>query len=216
MSTNKSSILIKVNNPFHRNYSRTSYYIKIGFTIKGEKIEVPAKVDTGATYTIIGTEIAGFLQFKDEIMHNYIAKGKAYDASDNDLDIYAYKVSNFKLSDDIIFPEVLINFSEKLGKKAVVGMDILSLFNFSYIKDPIGSNGHFEVFNYNEVLEKLYSSKVYNDLGYIRPDMVLLLDDAPQSSKEKSQLSTKKGKYTKEDIEANYMNKRIKEEKSRQ
>lgn len=172
-----SSELTKVENPFRGNRSRTSYYIEVRFEIDEGYVRIPMKVDTGAAYTIVGTNMDSIRDYKKEIMTKGESRRKAYDASNTELNLYAYDVRNFRLTKDIIFPKLQIHFSEELGKRAVLGMDMLSLFNFSYRLDNRGSNGVFAIHNYQTTMEKLLKSNLYKEYGYIRPDMVLLLDD---------------------------------------
>lgn len=211
-----SSLLTKIDNPFRGNQARTSYYINVVLNIKNAKLPIPMKIDTGATHTIVGTEIDAMSEIKDLLIHNSIKKGTVKDASGSDIFTYAYIVEQLKLSDEITLPNVEIYFSKQLKEKAVLGMDILSLFDFRYQLDKKGSNGEFWINDYQDAIERITTCGFYKNNNYIQSGMILTLDDAPQSSKEKSQLSTKKGKYTKEDLQANYMNKRIKEENSKQ
>lgn len=204
-----SSVLEKVMNPIHRNFSRTSYYIEVGFIVGKKYIEVPMKVDTGASHTIVGTEFDAIKNHKREIWTNYLHEDDVYDAQGKPLKVYAYKVSQFKLTEDIIFPKIQIWFSDQLKEKAVLGMDVLSLFNFKYTLDKHSSNGTFEIIDYPTTMKKLLESQSYENKGFIMPGGVFTINDTPQTS-------VKTPQYTKEDLEANYINKMIKEEKNKQ
>lgn len=65
-------------------------------------------------------------------------------------------------------------------------MDMLSLFEFKYTIEPNSTNGKFEIINYHKALKGIFNSGDYKNWGYVRPDIVLAIDNSVQLSKKKS------------------------------
>ena len=172
------SELVKVGNPFnHNSMSRASYYTNVDFKILGKTVDIKVKVDTGASYTVVGLGKEELRRFKDIISSNACKVGDAYDASEAKLNLKGYIVQNFALTEDIVIPKLLIYFSEELGEKAVLGMDILSLFDFQYLREKHSSNGTFWINNYEQVLDSLNNRMLNKDIDYIDPVLINLIDD---------------------------------------
>ena len=105
-------------------FDRRSYYTKIEYTINNESIVASMKIDTGADYTIIGLTDDSLLEYRKEILQSNMI-GTAYDASGTELKLYGYIVENFRLTDEITLDKIKLFFSEDIGNKALLGMDIL-------------------------------------------------------------------------------------------
>lgn len=105
-------------------------------------------------------------------------RGVAYDASGTELKLYGYIVDNFKLTDEIMLDKIKLFFSEEIGSKALLGMDILSLFDFQYLKEKRQNYGTFWINNYNETLKELQIRRLNKDIDYIDPILIANVEDA--------------------------------------
>lgn len=103
--------------------------------------------------------------------------GRAYDASGTELKLYGYIVENFRLTDEITLDKIKLFFSEDIGNKALLGMDILSLFDFQYLKEKRQNYGTFWINNYDEALKELQSRRLNKDIDYIDPILIAAVDD---------------------------------------
>lgn len=174
--------LERVGNPYKNNViNRTAYYINVYFTINGKKVFIPMKVDTGAAYTVIGTYNTKIEKWRDIINKSNMA-GKAYDASDNEINLRGYILSNFRLTKDIIFPKIKIFFSDTLGDRAVLGMDILSLFDFQYKHEKGNMLGTFWINNWEEHMEQIDRILQKKKLDYLDTEQIFLLNEAETQS----------------------------------
>lgn len=63
-------------------------------------------------------------------------------------------------------------FSEDIGEKAVLGMDILSLFDFQYLRERGSSNGTFWINNYVSTLDVLKKRMLNKDIDYLDPSQI--------------------------------------------
>ena len=88
MSASRSE-LEKAANPATKAFNRESYFTKTSFDIDNKTVKITTKIDTGATYTVIGLENKGLIRFKDKIMKSSM-RGIAYDASGTELKLYGY------------------------------------------------------------------------------------------------------------------------------
>lgn len=172
----------KVGDP-NRNGSliRTSYYTKVNFIVENKSTDIIMKLDTGAAHTVIGLNNEVIVRYADMIKAQNI-NGKAYDASGTELKLNGFVVSDFRLTDDIVLPKIKIWFSEQLGEKAVLGMDILSIFDFQYQREKGSTNGTFYINNYEDTLNTLNSRTLNHDLGYIDPDLILIMDGKSENA----------------------------------
>lgn len=175
MDTGRSE-LEKAANPATKAFNRESYFTKISFDISNKTVKITAKIDTGATYTVIGLEHKGLIRFKDEIQKSSM-RGIAYDASGTELKLYGYVVENFRLTDEIILDKIKLFFSEDIGSKALLGMDILSLFDFQYLKEKRQNYGTFWINNYDEALRDLQARRLNKDTDYIDPILIADVED---------------------------------------
>lgn len=141
---------------------------------------IPVKIDTGASFTVIGLKNDQLSQFADEIRQHKI-KDKASDASDNKIQLYEYIVENFKLTKEIIIPKIKLYFSDDIKNKALIGMDILSLFDFQYLKDGGISHGTFWINNYEIALDKLKDRTFNKDLDYIDPGSIYSIEELDEN-----------------------------------
>ena len=172
--------LIKIRDPFKKVFDRRSYYTKIEYTINNESIVASMKIDTGADYTIIGLTDDSLLEYRKEILQSNMI-GTAYDASGTELKLYGYIVENFRLTDEITLDKIKLFFSEDIGNKALLGMDILSLFDFQYIKEKRQNYGTFWINNYDEALEELQARRLNKDIDYIDPILIAAVDDTKEN-----------------------------------
>lgn len=166
----------KVGNPYKGNsFGRESYYTDINFTINNKKIDITAKVDTGAAYTVFGLKNKRLYMFAKAITKSDMI-GRAYDVSGTELKLYGYIVDNFKLTDDIVINKIKIYFSEDIGDKALLGMDILSLFDFQYLKERRQNWGTFWINNHIDALNQMVKRCLNNDRGYVDPNFIADID----------------------------------------
>lgn len=158
------------------------------------------KVDTGASYTVIGLDYPGIDRYTNEIMSNNI-NNEAFDASGSKLNLNGYVVENFQLTEDIIIPKLLIFFSKELKDKAILGMDILSLFDFQYLREKRSTNGTFWINNYQDVLDNISKRMLNQELDYLDPSLILsiVIEDTNKNDV----------KFTLQDAMAAYINKKI-------
>lgn len=167
--------LIKIRDPFKKVFDR-SYYTKIEYTVNNESIVSNMKIDTGADYTIIGLMDDGLSEYREMILHSGMT-GRAYDASGTELKLYGYIVENFRLTDEITLYKIKLFFSEDIGNKALLGMDILSLFDFQYLKEKRQNYGKFWINNYDEALKDLQTRRLNKDIDYIDSILIAAVDD---------------------------------------
>ena len=179
MKINKTELKKKAN-PATRAFNRESYFTDIKFVLNTKPVKITTKIDTGATYTVIGLENKGLIRFKDKIMKSSM-RGIAYDASGTELKLYGYIVENFRLTDEITLDKIKLFFSEDIGNKALLGMDILSLFDFQYIKEKRQNYGTFWINNYDEALKDLQERRLNKDIDYIDPILIAAIDDTRES-----------------------------------
>lgn len=164
-------------NPITHAFNRESYFTRIGFKIDNKLVKVTTKIDTGATYTVIGLCSDELEDFKKDIMKSNM-RGIAYDASGTELKLYGYIVENFRLTDEITFDKIKLFFSEDIGNRALLGMDILSLFDFQYLKEKRQYYGTFWINNYVEALKEIRSRILNKDIDYIDPILIADVEDA--------------------------------------
>lgn len=162
------SILVRKNSKHESTTSRLKYYCDITYELNGEIIVSNCKVDTGSPVTIIG------LHHRDLVRHiNYVVRDEnivnpLVSATGNTVTRYRLPVRNFELTDDIVFPEIMINFSEDIGSRALIGMDLLSMFTFKYSqKDKLIS-----LFYEDNYLEQLHRKQMNRSITAIMPEMI--------------------------------------------
>lgn len=165
--------LSKVKNPgLNIPVDRNSYYTNISYVIHGSKVESELKVDTGASHTIIGLGRDELSRYKNFISKSQIVSS-AFTATNQSIPLIGVVLDEFWLTQDIVIPNILIFFSESLGKKAVLGMDILSMFNFQYRIYPGKSWGHFYINDYEKTLEDINERVIRRKLGYVDPYTIM-------------------------------------------
>ena len=173
--TSSRSELVRVGNPFrHNRFVRTEYYTNISFCIDNEFVEITVKVDTGSPYTIIGLNNDSMLPFRDKILPN-VVDIELYDATESQVDIEQYNVSNFKLTDDIVFDKLKLCFSNDLNKKSVLGLDILSLFEAKYEFYNKSRSGTLFLLNFTNSINN--ANKFLDKDGILTPMTVLEFDN---------------------------------------
>lgn len=108
MEVSRSEMKKKAN-PITHAFNRESYFTKIGFRIDNKLVKVTSKIDTGATYTVIGLCGDEMEEFRSNILKSNM-RGVAYDASGTELKLFGYIVENFKLTDDITLDKIKLFF----------------------------------------------------------------------------------------------------------
>jgi hypothetical protein len=166
----------KTGEPKSGSLNRRSYYTNIRFSFEKKKIQLKAKVDTGATHTILGLRNNALKPFANKIILNN-NQSSALTASDEEIKLYGYIVTDFWITQDILIPKIKLYFSEDIGEKAVLGMDILSLFDFQYLRERGSSNGTFWINNYVSTLDALKKRMLNKDIDYLDPELILDIDD---------------------------------------
>ncbi|MBR1599614.1 MAG: retroviral-like aspartic protease family protein [Lachnospiraceae bacterium] len=169
------SIINRVPSPFTGGNSRLEYYTGISFDIKGEHIEdMIFKVDTGSSFTVISSNMPNIEQL-DLIDIDPQFNVVVEDASGNTLNLQKLIVTNFQFTEDILFDKIEIYITNMMNRKAIIGMDLLSLFDFQYLKEPNQIKGTFWINNYEESLNKCRTHR--ENLGYYSPRSIMLLDE---------------------------------------
>ncbi len=166
----------KTGEPKSGSFNRRSYYTNIRLCLDKKKIQLKAKVDTGATHTILGLRNNALKPFANKIILNNNQSG-ALTASDEEIKLYGYIVTDFWITQDILIPKIKLYFSEDIGEKAVFGMDILSLFDFQYLREKGSSNGTFWINNYTSTLDALKKRMLNKDIDYLDAELILDIDD---------------------------------------
>ncbi len=77
--------------------------------------------------------------------------------------------------------KIKLFFSEDIGNKALLGMDILSLFDFQYLKEKRQNYGTFWINNYDEALKELQVRRLNKDIDYIDPILIAAIDDTREN-----------------------------------
>ena len=152
--------------------SRLYYYTDVKFFVNNLDINVTLKIDTGSPYTIIGlSKLDSYKKIKNYILDNSEVIDPIQDASGNAVDLRTFVVENFYLTKDVVFDKVLIYFSDVMNNKAVLGMDIISIFAHSYILDGNNTSGVYWLHSIETAIERL--EKFKSELGYYNPKCVL-------------------------------------------
>lgn len=167
----------KTGEPKSGSLNRRSYYTNIRFSLEKKKIQLKAKVDTGATHTIMGLRNNALRPFVDKIILNNNNQSSALTASDEEIKLYGYIVTDFWITQDILIPKIKLYFSEDIGEKTVLGMDILSLFDFQYLRERGSSNGTFWINNYASTLDVLKKRMLNKDIDYLDPELIFEIED---------------------------------------
>lgn len=152
----------RIYNPQRNKHFRTSYYTEVRFAYREEDVDIEVKVDTGSPYTIIGTrnrKLGDDIKESIEKMDNS-NETVAEDASGSEVRLKEVIVEKFMLTEDI-------------GEKAVLGMDILSLFDFQYIRN----DKTFYIYYANNYLEDIKRNSTNKEDDYINPDKIGLIDN---------------------------------------
>jgi len=162
----------KVGNPYKNDsFGREAYYTNISFKLDNIRINAIVKVDTGAAYTVLGLKYKKIERFANTILKSNM-HGVAYDASGTELKLYGYVVENFRLTCDITLDKIKLFFSEDIGDKALLGMDILSIFDFQYLKERRQNWGTFWINNYEDALRELSDRRLNKNIDYIDPVLI--------------------------------------------
>lgn len=177
-----------------RDYRRFSYYTLLVLSFEGITKRLQFKLDTGSPRTVIGLDLLkrNGLDLTEEINKTGLQDGLK-DASDNDIRVAPYIVQSFKLTDEITLNNVLVYISPDIKSRAVLGMDILSLFDFQYKWEVNSMIGTFWINNYAERKKFIDQKLKEKGQNILDSKQMFLLD-------EKSKRSTK---YTEQDILAN-------------
>jgi hypothetical protein len=185
---------------------RTSYYTRISFKYKDYLNRVEMKVDTGAAHTIIGTDYKDLSeQLKEDIQDLPIdSKRTPEDASGHTISLKECTVENFRLTPEIVFPKIKIMFSSDIKDKAILGMDILSLFDFQYKHEKGNMLGTFWINNWEHHLKKIFDILEKKHLDYLDTEQIFLLDETEEQSNHRINL---------QELEANLIHNKLTEKK---
>lgn len=175
------SELVRVPEPETNSTLRNKYYTKLRFNCNELKLMHTVKVDTGASHTVISLNEINNKCIIDEIIENGVKEESLFAATGGEINIFSYIVDELALTEEIVFPcKIKIFFSDNI-KRSVLGMDILSLFDFQYLKEPKQIKGTFWINNYAYVLENIEKRKINVDNDYIEPmsiaDISLILNE---------------------------------------
>ena len=99
----------KTGEPKSGSLNRRSYYTNIRFSFEKKKIQLKAKVDTGATHTILGLRNNALKPFANKIILNN-NQSSALTASDEEIKLYGYIVTDFWITQDILIPKIKLYF----------------------------------------------------------------------------------------------------------
>lgn len=176
-SVNKRSEVVRCKSPISNTINRLSYYTEVKFSfVNGKSVNIPFKFDTGACYTIIGLNNESILPFVKYIEENMLdEKEPVKDATNSSIHVSSLEVYDFCLTKDIIIPKLTIYFSKELGEKCILGLDILSLFEFNYEWERHQTIGTFWVRNYEYALRRI--NEYFENTGNTSPRTILLLDE---------------------------------------
>ncbi len=158
------------------NYDRRAYFVKVSFSLMNIVANISVKIDTGASRTVIGINNAKIRQkIKEIILQEPVYSGRLESATGGEISYREAVVDDFYLTPDIVFPKIKLAFSEDIGNKALLGMDILSLFSFMYdrkkcelcLMDCDTVNNYIEQHCFNK------------ESGYIDPSLIAEIDGVP-------------------------------------
>ncbi len=163
------SELVRVPEPETNSTLRNKYYTKLRFNCNGLKLMHTVKVDTGASYTVISLNEISNKYIVNEIKTNGVKEKSLFSATNTPINIFSYIVDELTLTEEIVFPcKVKIFLSDNITR-SVLGMDILSLFDFQYLREPRQIKGTFWINNYTHVLKNIEKRKINADNNYIEP-----------------------------------------------
>lgn len=168
--------IINVGNPKRNNtLRRTSYYTSMSILLNDTKELVIAKVDTGASFTVIG-----FDAIQDKNIRQLISKSDidatASDASGSVLTLKGLVVDSFEFAKGVVLNNTLIYFSEQMHDRSVLGMDILSLFDFHYRKEVHETRGTFWLYNVEDTLARISEKMYKSSIPYLNPGEIFDID----------------------------------------
>ena len=124
-------------------------------------------------------------------------------------------VENFRLTDKIVFPKIPIYLSLSLKSTSVLGMDILTMFTFTYRNNSKTITLYYPE-NYLDVFRKKMCT---DDKEIIRPECIGTFDETniknmiqnhPESNNIKTNKQQRKPGLTAQDLVANYVNNLVK------
>lgn len=152
---------------------RSSYWTKIQFTVDSRIVRLPFLVDTGSPVTIVS--IPSNINNKVKLS-NLLDKGNGtetyYSLLHEEIKVVGGVVKDFMLTRDVCIPEIKLHFTDMLEDKCILGMDILSYFEFEYIKDSGSSHsGSIWLTNPKKNIDDIKSWTGNKDLYYIDPDL---------------------------------------------
>ncbi|MEZ3447620.1 MAG: retroviral-like aspartic protease family protein [Lachnospiraceae bacterium] len=143
--------------------ARFSYYTLLSLNLNGKIKKLQFKLDTGSPYTIIGLDLLkrNGIDLTQEL-ENTGFQEELFDASGRNVRIAPYIVQSFKLTEEITLNDVQIYISPDIENRAVLGMDLLSLFDFQYQWEVNSMLGTFWINNYvtrRRFIEKMLAEK---------------------------------------------------------
>ena len=156
------------------NYDRRSYFVLVNFCLECTRTDLSMKVDTGAFRTVIGLDsIRAATKIKNTILQEQLCKGRFESATGGDISYREIVVEDFYLTPDVIFPKIELAFSEDVGNKALLGMNILSLFSFMYNRKK-RELCLMDCDTVNEYIEQHCFNK---ELGCVDPSLIAEIDN---------------------------------------
>lgn len=174
------SLIKRVPNPFTGSNTILEYYTSISFIVDTEKVEdMVFKVDTGSSYTVISSDMPN-IEHLSLIDDNNIIDTKVYDASDKPIQLYKMAVNDFQLTEDITFKKVEIYITDMLHRKAILGLDMLSLFSFQYLQEPNQIKGTFWINNYEQSMKR-YKDWIDKNDNCLCPRNIMVIEEEKQN-----------------------------------
>lgn len=143
--------------------ARFSYYTLLTLNLSGKVKKLQFKLDTGSPYTIIGLDLLkkNGMDLTKELEEAGF-QDELFDASGRNVRIAPYIVRSFNITDEIKLSDVLIYISPDIENRAVLGMDLLSLFDFQYQWEVSSMLGTFWINNYvarRKFIDKMLAEK---------------------------------------------------------
>lgn len=152
--------------------TRFCYFTKLQFYLGGRYIDTEVKVDTGSYYTIIGADAIKLTKERRKALPIEDTGRRLESASGHILNAKPIVVDEFRLTNELIFPQILIYISDDLKDKSVLGMDILTLFNFRYDRRDHTMWLYYE----DDFLDRLKKRMFHHKKDYIDPGYIASLD----------------------------------------
>ena len=157
-------------------HNRMEYYTTITLVAtKGVSEECEFVIDTGSHYTIISEDLLSD-EFKRNIVQHKNDVVLASDVSDRLMTLVPITIKKFVLTPEVILKDTIIYLTHDVKRRAILGMDIFSLFEFVYKHERNQIIGTFWLINPERMLTYL-NNKYINNNKTITPRSVMMLED---------------------------------------